>query len=149
MRSIQTAGWVAVLGLWATSGCGVAVRSAKLSDRGVAGSGVYLSTGGSPWRYRTVGFAQVTGYGVSVGGMTDVGDAQLDSVLRGSLTQVASQMGGNGVIHIEFLDDNPQTPVERAEQLSNSVNSIASGRGGPETKNRTVHCTGEVVVFLP
>jgi hypothetical protein len=139
-----------VLVPWAllATGCGATVRGSPLSSRPPEdGRGIYLSTGGAPRPYRTLGFAQVTGYGVTVAGFSDVGEAGLDGVIRGTLTQVAAQMGGDGVIHIEFTDENPPTEVERISDLSESVTNFGQG-SGVKTRNRAVIVTGEIVQFL-
>jgi hypothetical protein len=132
----------------AASGCSVVVRGSKLSDRPDDNRGIYLSTGGSPRPYRTLGFAQIRGYGVEIAGAVDVGDAALDGTIRGALTTAAVRMGGHGVIHIEFLDENPSTPVERGQAFAQSVNNVLSGRGGVERKDRYVTVTGEIIRFL-
>lgn len=132
------------------TGCGATVRGSPLSDRPPSdGRGIYLSTGGAPRPYRTLGFAQVTGYGVTVAGVSDVGEAGLDGTIRGTLSQVAAKMGGDGVIHIEFNDENPPTDVERAAELAESISNVASGNAeGVKTRNRSVIVTGEVIQFL-
>lgn len=131
------------------AGCGAVVRSSKLSDRPEEnGRTVYLSSGGAPKRYRTLGFAQLTGIGVNVAGVSDVGDNGLDSAIRGKLADEARRMGGDGVIHIEFFDENPPTDYERVGAASRSIQNVASGSGGPETQNRSVVVTGEVIQFL-
>lgn len=132
------------------TGCGATVRGSPLSHRPPDdGRGIYLSTGGAPRAYRTVGFAQVTGYGVTVAGVSDMGEAGLDGTIRGTLSQVASQMGGDGVINIEFLDENPPTDADRISDLSESVSSALSGSGGGvKTRNRAVVVTGEIIQFL-
>lgn len=129
-------------------GCGAVVRSSKLSDRPESGRGVYLSSGGAPKPYRTIGFAQLSGIGINVAGVSDVGDNGLDSIIRGKLADEARRMGGHGVIHIDFLDVNPPTDYERVGSASRSAQNILSGKGGPETQNRTVIVTGEVIQFL-
>ncbi|MFL5343281.1 MAG: hypothetical protein ACJ8AT_00705 [Hyalangium sp.] len=132
------------------AGCGATVRGSPLSDRPLEPDrrGIFLTTGSSPRPYRTVGFAQVTGYGVTVAGMTDVGEAGLDGTIRGTLSQVAARMGGDGVIHIDFVDENPPTDIERLGELSQSVANVASGQGEVKTRNRSVVVTGEVIQFL-
>jgi len=129
-------------------GCSAVVRGQRLSDRPDETSrGVYLSTGGAPRPYQTLGFVQVTGEGRTVAGVVDVGDAGLDGVIRGTLAQEASKLGGDGVIHIEFLDENPQTDYERLQQAAQTVNSLASGHGQVEQRRRTVVVTGEIIKF--
>ena len=129
-------------------GCSAVVRGQRLSSRSDdTGQGVYLSTGGSPRPYRTLGFIQITGEGRTVAGMVDVGDAGLDGVIRGTMAQEASKLGGDGVIHIEFLDENPQTDYERLQQAAQTVNSLASGQGQVEQRRRTVVVTGEIIKF--
>lgn len=134
---------------WAT-GCGATVRGSPLSNRPPDDNvrGIFLTTGTSPRPYRTLGFTQVTGFGATVAGFQDVGEAGLDSTIRGTLSQVAARMGGDGVINIEFIDENPPTEVERVSDLSNSFSSVASGRGEVKTRNRSVVVTGEVIQFL-
>jgi hypothetical protein len=132
------------------TGCGATVRGSPLSNRPSMGDGrdIFLTTGNAPRPYRTLGFAQVTGYGVTVAGMSDVGEAGLDGTIRGTLSQVASSMGGDGVIHIEFVDENPPTDIERVSDLSQTVTNVASGTGEVKTRNRAVVVTGEVIQFL-
>ena len=139
-----------LLSLVLATGCGATVRGSPLSHRPPDdGRGIYLSTGGAPRAYRTLGFAQVTGYGVTVAGVSDMGEAGLDGTIRGTLSQVASRMGGDGVIHIEFLDENPPTDADRISDLSESVSSALSGSGGGvKTRNRAVVVTGEIIQFL-
>ncbi len=131
-------------------GCSAVSNGTKLSDRPPesGGRGLYLSTGGAPRPYRTVGFAQVLGYGVTVAGVSDLGDAALDSTIKKSLVDTALRMGGDGIINIEFEDENPPTAVERASDLSQSISSAARGRGGVKTRGRNVVVTGEVIQFL-
>jgi len=130
-------------------GCSAVSHGTKLSDRPPEGGrGLYLSTGGAPRPYRTVGFAQVLGYGVTVAGVSDLGDAALDSTIKKSLVDTALRMGGDGIINIEFEDENPPTAVERASDLSQSISNAASGRGGVKTRGRNVVVTGEVIQFL-
>ncbi len=143
----------AVAFLAVASGCGVAVRGSKLSDRPYDGRGIYLSTGTADRPFRTLGFVQVRGYGVEIAGVMDAGDAALDGAIRGHLADAAARMGGDGVIHIEFLDENPSTPVERANAAATSVGNLSrppsqGGGGGVQTKNRYVTVTGEVIQFL-
>lgn len=139
-----------LLPLVLATGCGATVRGSPLSNRPPEPDrrGIFLSTGNAPRPYRTVGFAQVTGYGATVAGMADVGEAGLDSTIRGTLSQVAARMGGDGVIHIDFVDENPPTEIERVGDLSQSVSNVASGRGEVKTRNRSVVVTGEVIQFL-
>jgi hypothetical protein len=130
-------------------GCSAVSRGSKLSDRPPEGGrGLYLSTGGSPKPYRTLGFAQVLGYGVTVAGVSDLGDAALDSTIKKSLVDTALRMGGDGVINIEFEDENPPTDVERASDLSQSFSNVAGSRGGVKTRSRNVIVTGEVIQFI-
>lgn len=56
-------------------------------------------------------------------------------------------MGGQGVINIEFLDENPSTDVEKAQRAYNTVTSALSGNPRIETKERYVTVSGEVIVF--
>ncbi len=76
-----------------------------------------------------MGFVQVRGYGVQVAGYATVGDAQLDGTLRGALVTEALRLGGNGVVHIEFEDENPSTEYEKAVAMTNSVTN-GFQRGG-------------------
>ncbi len=130
-------------------GCTAVSHGSKLSDRPPdGGRGLYLSTGGSPRPYRTLGFAQVLGYGVTVAGYSDIGDAAIDGAIKKSLVDTALRMGGDGVINIEFEDENPPTGVERASELSESISNMASGRSGVKMRDRNVLVTGEVIQFL-
>ncbi len=130
-------------------GCSAVSRGSKLSDRPPdGGRGLYLSTGGAPRPYRTLGFAQVLGYGVTVAGLSDLGDAAIDGAIKKSLVDTAFRMGGDGVINIEFEDENPPTDVERAFDLSDTISSVARGRASVKTRNRNVIVTGEVIQFL-
>lgn len=140
-----------LLPLVLATGCGATVRGSPLSSRppeAEAGRRIYLSTGAAPRPYRTLGFAQVTGYGATVAGFSDVGEAGLDGTIHGMLSQVAAQMGGDGVINIEFIDENPPTEAERVSDLSESVTGALSGKGQIKTRNRAVVVTGEVIQFL-
>ncbi len=130
------------------SGCTAVVVGSPLSSRPTTERGIFLSTGTSPRPYKTLGFIQVTGYGVEVAGAATVGDSGLDSVLRGTLANEAAKMGADGVINISFLDENPSTPLERGTAAVNSVRNLAAGTGGVETKNRTVMATGELIAFV-
>lgn len=131
------------------TGCGATVRGSPLSSRpGTDGRGVFMTTGNAPRPYRTLGFAQVTGYGVTVAGMSDVGEAGLDGTIRGTLSQVAESMGGNGVIHIDFVDENPPTDADRISDFSQTLTNVASGKPEVKTRNRSVVVTGEVIQFL-
>lgn len=132
------------------AGCGAVSHGSRLSSNPWSGNeGVYLSTGNAPRRYRVIGLVQVRGYGVQVAGYASVGDAQLDGTIKGALAREASRLGGQGVIHIEFEDENPSTEYEKAMALSNSYSGLFSrGGSGPETKDRYVTVTGEVVQFL-
>jgi hypothetical protein len=128
-------------------GCTAVVRGSPLSDRVGDRHDVYLSTGDSERAHRTLGFAQIRGYGVAIAGAVDVGEAGLDGAIRGVLAQEARRMGGDGVLHIEFIDENPQTPAERAQSFANSISNLSSGRAGVETRDRFVTVTGEIVKF--
>lgn len=131
------------------TGCNAVSYGSRLSDRPPReGRRLYLSTGGAPRAYRTLGFAQVTGYGVTVAGVTDVGHAALDNTIQGALVDTALRMGGDGVINIEFEDENPPTDVERASDLSESISQGIRGQGGVKTRSRTVLVTGEVIQFV-
>jgi hypothetical protein len=131
-------------------GCSAISYGSNLTDRPPQeGRGLYLSTGGSPWPFRTLGFAQVTGYGVTVAGVSDLGNAAIDPVLKGGLVDAALKMGGDGVIHIEFEDQDPPSDVERASDLSESISNGLNGQGGVTTRNRAVLVTGEIIQFLP
>ena len=133
----------------AGTGCNAVTRGSRLSSNPPDGQGIFLSTGGSPKRYRTLGFVQIRGYGVEVAGFADVGDAQLDGTVKGTLAREAARMGGNGVVNIEFYDENPSTDIERANAAATSVSNVLAGQGkGPETKDRYVTVSGEVIQFL-
>ena len=129
-------------------GCNAVSRGSKLSDRPHSGKGLFLSTGGSPRPFRTLGFVQLTGYGVTVAGFADMGDAALDGAIKGKLADEALKMGGDGVIHIEFTDENPPTDVERAMDFTETLTTGLQGRGEIKTRNRSVVVTGEVIEFL-
>lgn len=136
------------LALAALCGCNAVVRGSPLSGRPQRGAGLYLSTGGAPAPYRTLGFAQIRGYGVAIAGFTEVGDAALDGTIKGALANAARQMGGDGVIHIEFIDENPQTTYERIAAAAQSAQAVGSGQGGVQTRDRYVTVTGEIIQFL-
>ena len=138
---------VSALGL-SLFGCSAVTRGGGLSGVPVTSErGMFLSTGTAPGRYTTLGFVQVRGYGVQVAGYSEAGHATLDGPIRGALASEASRMGGNGVIHIEFLDENPTTDYERAQAALQSLQNLASGQRGVETKDRYVTVTGEVIRF--
>ncbi|HLL52847.1 MAG TPA: hypothetical protein VK447_04820 [Myxococcaceae bacterium] len=133
---------------WLAVGCGAVVRGGRLSDRPDTGrGGIFLSTGGSPKPYQTVGFIQVTGEGRTIAGMVDVGDIGLDGVVKGTLAQEAFKMGGEGVINIEFEDENPPTGYERAQEAAQAVQNAFAGEP-QEARRRTVVVTGEVIRFI-
>lgn len=137
------------LAMASTTGCNAVTKGSRLSNNPHDGQGLFISTGGSPKRYKTLGFVQIRGYGVEVAGFADLGDAQLDGTIKGTLAQEAARMGGNGVINVEFYDENPSTDIERMNAAANSITNIAAGQGkGPETKDRYVTVTGEVIQFL-
>ncbi len=147
LRSAQLL-FVVLLALVA-SGCNAVVRGGRLSNVPIDSGGVFLSTGGSPKPFRVLGFIQVRGYGVEVGGFTQWGDAQLDGTIKGAMATEAVRMGGQGVINIEFEDENPSTEYERIGSAVNSANALLTGRGNVESKDRYVTATGEVIQFLP
>jgi hypothetical protein len=124
------------------------VRGQKLSNRPDEAHGIYLSTGGSPRPYRTLGFAQIMGEGRAYGGMMEIGDAGFDGVIRGTLSAEAVRMGGDAVIHIEFLDENPQTVFERYEAAADTVSNYAQGKAQVSERRRSVVVTGEIVKFI-
>lgn len=131
------------------AGCGAVVKSGPLSGRPDPGRGIYLSTGGSPRPFRTLGFVQIRGYGVNIAGLADVGDAALDGTVRGRLVEEAAKMGGDAVVHIEFLDENPPTTYERVQAVASSVQrSAETGTPQIETKDRWVTVTGEIIKYL-
>jgi len=131
----------------AVTGCNATVHGSRLSNVPIDTGGIFLSTGGAPKPFRSIGFVQVRGYGVEIAGMADVGNSYLDGTIRGSLAAEAARMGGQGVINIEFEDENPSTDLERAQRAMGSFSNLLSGRG-PETKDRYVTVTGEVIQFL-
>jgi hypothetical protein len=131
----------------ALSGCNAVVRGVKLSSVPQVDNTMFLSTGGTPRKFRTVGFVQIRGYGQEWGGYGDLGDAQLDGTIHSALQKEAARMGGQGVINIEFLDENPSTDIEKAQRAYNTVTSVLSGSGQVQTKERYVTVTGEVIVF--
>lgn len=130
------------------AGCGAVVRGQRLSSRPEDAHGVYLTTGGSPKPYKTLGFAQITGEGRAYGGMVEVGDAGFDGVIRGTLSAEAVKMGGDAVIHIEFLDENPQTDFERYQAAANTVSNFAQGQANVQERRRSVVVTGEIIKFI-
>ena len=141
--------WQILAAAVALSGCGVVVKGGPLANRPQGGQGMYLTTGGSPRPFRTLGFIQIRGYGVAVAGLDQVGDAALDGTIRGRLAEEAALMGGAAVINIEFLDENPQSPYERMTAAANSVNrSVQTGTPQIETVDRYVTVTGEVIQFV-
>jgi uncharacterized protein YbjQ (UPF0145 family) len=109
---------------------------------------MFLSTGTSPRKFKTLGFVQVRGYGQEWGGYGNLGDAQLDGTIHNALAKEAARMGGQGVINIEFLDENPSTEAEKAQRAYNTVTSVLSGSPQVETRDRYVTVSGEVIVFL-
>ncbi len=131
----------------ALTGCNAVVRGTRLSSVPQADNTMFLSTGSTPRKFRTVGFVQIRGYGQEWGGYGDIGDAQLDGTIHNALQKEAARMGGQGVINIEFLDENPSTDVEKAQRAYNTVTSVLSGSGQIQTKERYVTVTGEVIVF--
>ncbi len=106
----------------------------------------FLSTGGSPKPFRTLGFVQVLGFGVQVAGVVEGGEAQFDSTIRGSLVREAMAMGGNGVINIEFLDENPATDSEKISRAMSAVQNAGQGKS-PDVTGRYVTVVGEVIAF--
>ena len=124
-------------------GCNAIVRGGPLSSVPHDNHGVFLTTGDPPAKYKTHGFVQIRGYGVAIAGLTEVGDAQLNGTIRGTLATEATKMGGTGVIHIEFEDENPQNDAEKAQDAYNSFRR----NGSIQTKDRYVTVTGEVVQF--
>lgn len=141
---------LAALLVGAASGCGAISRGGKLSSRGQVEQTIYLTTGGSPRKFKTLGFVQVRGYGVEVAGMAQVGQASLDPTIKGVLATEAARMGGDAIIHIEFLDENPSTETERMQAAAQTVASFSNPETGPkiQTKDRYVTATGEVIEFL-
>jgi uncharacterized protein YbjQ (UPF0145 family) len=128
--------------------CNAVVLGVRLSSVPQTDNGMFLSTGTSPRKFRTLGFVQVRGYGQEWGGYGNLGDAQLDGTIHNALAKEAARMGGQGVINIEFLDENPSTDVEKAQRAYNTVASALSGNPQIESKDRYVTVTGEVIVFL-
>ncbi len=136
-----------LLGLLMLPACNAVVRGTRLSSIPQTDNTLFLSTGSAPRKFRTVGFVQIRGYGQEWGGYGDIGDAQLDGTIHNALAKEAARMGGQGVINIEFLDENPSTDVEKAQRAYNTVTSVLSGGARIETKERYVTVTGEVIVF--
>lgn len=132
----------------AASGCTAVAHGAPLSSRPAAANQILLTTGAAPAPYRTLGFVQATGFGNQVAGVVDIGDAQIDSTIKGALVNAALRMGGDGVINIEFLDENPQTPAERAGDLADSLSPDENGRREVKTRWRSVRALGEVIQFI-
>jgi len=140
--------WTVPLAVWAAlSGCSAVVRGARLSNVPIDSNAMFLSTGGSPRKARAIGFVQVRGYGQEWGGYADLGDAQLDGTIHSALVKEAVRLGGQGVINIEFLDENPSTDAEKAQRAYNTVASALSGNTQVQTKERYVTVSGEVIVF--
>jgi hypothetical protein len=137
-----------VTALLSLPACNAVVLGVRLSSVPQTDNGMFLSTGTSPRKFRTLGFVQVRGYGQEWGGYGNLGDAQLDGTIHNALAKEAARMGGQGVINIEFLDENPSTDVEKAQRAYNTVASALSGSPQIETKDRYVTVTGEVIVFL-
>jgi hypothetical protein len=148
-RFVKAARWAGVFGaLIAATACTAVVGSSPLSGRPDYPNRMFLSTGGTSRPHRTIGFVQVTGFGNEVAGVIDVGDAQVDSTVRGALADAAVRLGGQGVINIEFLDENPRTPAEQGASFANSVQSTGwHGRAEVETHWRSVVAWGEVIQF--
>ena len=137
-----------LLGVWvALSNCNAVTRGSRLSDSPLTGRQFFLSTGSVQQKYKTIGFLQIRGYGIELAGVTDLGDAQLDGTIKKTMVGEATKMGGNGVINIEFLDENPSTDFEKAQNAAQSINNVLSG-GGVTQKDRYVTVTGEVIKFL-
>lgn len=139
---------IIALALGLSSACTAVVQSGPLSSRPTQANQVFLSTGAAPRPYETLGFVQATGFGNQVAGVVDVGDAQIDGTIKGALVNAALKMGGNGIINIEFLDENPQTPAERAGDLADSLSANSQGKHEVKTRWRSVHAKGEVIRFL-
>lgn len=130
------------------SGCNAVILGARLSSVPQTDNTMFLSTGTSPRKFKTLGFVQVRGYGQEWGGYGNLGDAQLDGTIHNALAKEAARMGGQGVINIEFLDENPSTEAEKAQRAYNTVTSVLSGSPRLETRDRYVTVSGEVIVFL-
>ncbi len=132
------------------AGCGALVRGPALSGKPADTSdrSVYLSTGGPNRPFRTLGFVQIRGYGVNVAGIADVGQTALEGTIRGYLVEEARKLGGDGVVNIEFLDENPQTDFERVNAAAQTASSVAGGKPQVQTTERYVTVTGEVIQFV-
>ncbi len=130
------------------TGCNAVTHGSRLSDVPPTSRSFFLSTGSAPQKFRTLGFLQIRGYGIEVGGLSQFGDAEFDGPIKKSLVDEATRMGGQGVINIEFLDENPSTDYERASSASQSMSNMFAGSGGPTQKERYVTVSGEVVQFL-
>lgn len=129
-------------------GCNAVVRGRPLSNRSPSASRIYLSTGGSPRPFRTLGFVQISGAGQTYAGVVDVGAASFDP-LMGALSEEAEKLGADAVVHIEFLDENPPTAYERAQDAAQSFQSAVSGQGqGAQARQRNVVVTGEIIQFI-
>jgi hypothetical protein len=129
-------------------GCNAVILGVRLSSVPQTDNTMFLSTGTSPRKFKTLGFVQVRGYGQEWGGYGNLGDAQLDGTIHNALAKEAARMGGQGVINIEFLDENPSTEAEKAQRAYNTVTSVLSGSPQVETRDRYVTVSGEVIVFL-
>ena len=133
---------------FAVTGCNAVSSGTALSSVPYApNSRVFLTTGDAPKKYRTLGFVQVRGYGVEVAGLADVGNAGLDTTIKGALAEEAAKMGGNGVVHIEFLDENPSTDMERIQAAVQTAQSFTTNKPKVEQKDRYVTVSGEVILF--
>ncbi len=131
------------VGLLASS-CNAITRGSKLTDMPVTSKQFVLSTGSVNAKYRTLGFLQIRGYGVEFAGVAQLGDAQLDGTVKRTLVNEATAMGGNGVINIEFLDENPSTDYEKAQSAMQSMSNVMQG-GQVTQKERYITVTGEVI----
>jgi hypothetical protein len=131
----------------ALGGCSAVTHGSPLSSVPARQPGIFITTGSSPVPYYSLGFVQVRGYGVQVVGYVELGHATLDAPIRTLLASEAARMGGNGVIHVEFLDENPSTEFERIQAVATSAQNLATGKAGLEKKERYVTVTGEVVRF--
>ncbi|MBM4358737.1 MAG: hypothetical protein FJ096_11590 [Deltaproteobacteria bacterium] len=131
-----------------SSGCNAVSSGSALSSVPAPKSNtVFLTTGDAPRPFKTLGFVQIRGYGVQVAGFADVGDADLDKTIKGALANEAAKMGGQAVIHIEFLDENPSTDAERVQAAMQQVQNLAQRKPEVEKKDRYVTVVGEVVQF--
>jgi hypothetical protein len=110
-------------------------RGTRLSHR-PSSDELFLSTGGSPYPFRTVGFVHLRVQTPLPGR----GQTRLDPAMWGALSNEALGMDGDGVIHIRFQDLFP--PLHYKFQDG----EVWAGDFG--ATQPFVEITGEVIQFL-